>query len=160
MSFFAAVISSRSGQERRYSAHWHCSKKKAKPNIKAYQLADSGGFSLFVKPAGSKGRCWKYLVDRKQNLISFGVSHRSALPTRASCAMRPTRFPVRNKLTIDDQLLAKAVMLTEPGIEKSELIRKCVKALIRRQTARCLAARGGQAPDIELALLRPDETVT
>ena len=92
--------------------------------------------------------------------MSVGISHRSALPTRASCAMRPTRLPVRNTLTIDDQLLAKAVVLTEPGIEKSELIRKCVKAFIRRQTASCLAAMGGQAPDIELAPLRPDETVT
>jgi Arc/MetJ family transcription regulator len=57
---------------------------------------------------------------------------------------------MRATLTIDDALFAKAVALAEPGIEKSELVRECVKALIQRQTARRLAALGGQAPDIEL----------
>jgi len=58
---------------------------------------------------------------------------------------------MRTTLTIDDQLFAKALALADPGIEKSELIRECVKAFIQRQTARRLAALGGQAPDIELA---------
>ena len=58
---------------------------------------------------------------------------------------------MRTTLTIDDQLFAKAVALADPGIEKSELIRECVKAFIQRQTARRLAALGGQAPEIALA---------
>ena len=57
---------------------------------------------------------------------------------------------MRTTLTIDDQLFAKAVALADPGLEKSELIRECVKAFIQRQTARRLAALGGQAPEIEL----------
>lgn len=57
---------------------------------------------------------------------------------------------MRTTLTIDDHLFAKAVSLAEPGIEKSELLRLCVKAFIQGQTARRLAALGGQAPDIEL----------
>ena len=39
---------------------------------------------------------------------------------------------MRTTLTIDDQLFAKAVALPEPGVEKSELIRECVKAFIQR----------------------------
>jgi Arc/MetJ family transcription regulator len=64
---------------------------------------------------------------------------------------------MRTTLTIDDQLFAKAVALAEPGVEKSELIRECVKAFIQRQTARRLAALGGQAPDMELAPRRRED---
>ena len=58
---------------------------------------------------------------------------------------------MRTTLTIDDELFAKAVALAEPGMAKSELFKECVKAFIQRQTARRLAALGGQVPDIELA---------
>lgn len=64
---------------------------------------------------------------------------------------------MRTTLTIDDNLFAKAVSLAKPGIEKSELLRECVKAFIRGQTARRLAALGGQAPDIEIAPRRREE---
>jgi len=67
---------------------------------------------------------------------------------------------MRTTLTIDDQLFARAVSLAEPGIEKSELLRECVKAFIQRQTARRLAALGGQAPDIELVPRRREEAIT
>jgi len=64
---------------------------------------------------------------------------------------------VRTTLTIDDELFARAVALAEPGIERSELLKECVKAFIQRQTARRLAALGGQVPDIELAPRRREE---
>ncbi len=64
---------------------------------------------------------------------------------------------MRTTLTIDDQLFAKAVALAEPGLEKSELIRECVKAFIQRQAARRLAALGGQVPDIELVPRRRED---
>ena len=64
---------------------------------------------------------------------------------------------MRTTLTIDDELFARAVALAEPGVEKSELIRECVKAFIQRQTARRLAALGGQAPDVELAPRRHED---
>ena len=67
---------------------------------------------------------------------------------------------MRATLTIDDQLFAKAASLAEPGLEKSELIRECVKAFIQRQTARRLAALGGQAPDAELVPRRREEANT
>ena len=62
-------------------------------------------------------------------------------------------------LTIDDLRFATAVALAEPGIEKSELIRECVKAFIQRPTARRLAALGGQAPDVELVTRRREDTL-
>ena len=67
---------------------------------------------------------------------------------------------MRTTLTIDDELFAKAVSLAAPGIEKAELLKECVKAFIQQQTARRLAALGGQAPDIDLAPRRRDETPT
>lgn len=64
---------------------------------------------------------------------------------------------MRTTLTIDDQLYAKALSLAEPGMEKSELLKECVKAFIQRQTARRLAALGGQVPDMELVPRRREE---
>ena len=64
---------------------------------------------------------------------------------------------MRTTLTIDDELFAKALALAAPGVEKSELIRECVKAFIQRQTARRLAALGGLAPDMEIAPRRREE---
>jgi len=65
---------------------------------------------------------------------------------------------LRTTLTIDDELFSRAVALAEPGIERSELLKECVKAFIQRQTARRLAALGGQVPDMELAPRRREET--
>ncbi len=65
---------------------------------------------------------------------------------------------MRTTLTIDDQLFHKAMSLAPPNLEKSELIRECVKAFIQQQTARRLAALGGQAPEIELAPRSREET--
>lgn len=64
---------------------------------------------------------------------------------------------MRTTLTIDDDLYAKAVSLAEPGMEKSELLKECVKAFVQRQTARRLAALGGQMPDVELVPRRREE---
>ena len=66
---------------------------------------------------------------------------------------------MRTTLTIDDALFSKALSLAEPGMEKSELIKECVKAFIQRQAARRLAAMGGQIPDIELASRRREEPI-
>ncbi len=64
---------------------------------------------------------------------------------------------MRTTLTIDDELFAKAVALAEPGMERSELLKECVRAFIQRQTARRLAALGGQVPGMELAPRRREE---
>lgn len=64
---------------------------------------------------------------------------------------------MRTTITIDDQLFAQAVQLAVPGIEKSELLRECVKAFIQREAARRLAALGGQESDIELVPRRREK---
>jgi hypothetical protein len=66
---------------------------------------------------------------------------------------------MRTTLTIDDALYSKALSLAEPGMEKSELIKECVKAFIQRQAARRLAALGGQIPNIELASRGREEPI-
>jgi hypothetical protein len=64
---------------------------------------------------------------------------------------------MRTTLTIDDELFAKAMSLAEPGTEKSELLKECVKAFIQQQTARRLAALGGRVPEIDAAPRRRQE---
>lgn len=64
---------------------------------------------------------------------------------------------MRTTLTIDDELFAKAVALAEPGMDKADLLKECVRAFIQRQTARRLAALGGQIPDMELTPRRRED---
>lgn len=64
---------------------------------------------------------------------------------------------MRITLTIDDALLEEALALADSGIEKPELIQECVKAFIRQQVSRRLAALGGQSPDMALAPRRRPE---
>ena len=58
---------------------------------------------------------------------------------------------MRTTVTIDDDLFEEAMSLAEPGMERSELLRECVKAFIRQQASRRLAALGGAIPEMELA---------
>lgn len=64
---------------------------------------------------------------------------------------------MRTTITIDDELFAEAAALAEPGMEKSELLRECVKAFIQREAARRLAALGGKAPEVQAAPRRRSE---
>ena len=65
---------------------------------------------------------------------------------------------MRTTMTLDDGLYAEAQALADPGMDKAELLRECVKAFIQRQTARRLAALGGQVPEIEaVPRRRPDD---
>ena len=47
--------------------------KTAKPKEKAYKLTDSGGLFLLVNPNGSRWWRFRYRIDGKEKLISFGV---------------------------------------------------------------------------------------
>lgn len=49
--------------------------------------------------------------------------------------------------------------LAEPGLDKSEILRECVKAYIHLESSRRLAALGGKAPDIKLAPRRRELAV-
>ena len=56
---------------------------------------------------------------------------------------------MRTTITLDDDLLARASMLT--GItDRTPLIRESLKAIIARESARRLALLGGSMPDLEL----------
>ena len=63
---------------------------------------------------------------------------------------------MRTTITIDDDLLARASMLT--GItDRTPLIRESLKAIIARESARRLALLGGSMPDFEVPpRRRPD----
>ena len=64
---------------------------------------------------------------------------------------------MRTTITIDDDLFDQALALADPGVEKSELIRECVRTFIQIQTARRLAALGGGIPDMELPPRRRED---
>ena len=55
---------------------------------------------------------------------------------------------MRTTLNIDDQLFEEAVRLT--GVkEKTALLRESLKALIQRESARCLSQLGGCEPKLD-----------
>ena len=63
---------------------------------------------------------------------------------------------MRTTITLDDDLLARASMLT--GItDRTPLIRESLKAIIARESARRLALLGGSMPDLELTPRRRPE---
>jgi Arc/MetJ family transcription regulator len=57
---------------------------------------------------------------------------------------------MRITLTLDDELVAKALALT--GLkQKSSLVREALKALVERESARRLARLGGSEPEMDSA---------
>ena len=63
---------------------------------------------------------------------------------------------MRTPITFDDDLLARASMLT--GItDRTLLIRESLKAIIARESARKLVLLGGSMPDLELPPRRRPE---
>ena len=57
---------------------------------------------------------------------------------------------MRTTITIDDELFEKALGLAEPGQDKNDLVRECVRTFVRVQAARRLAALGGEVPEMRL----------
>jgi Arc/MetJ family transcription regulator len=55
---------------------------------------------------------------------------------------------MRTTVTLDDDLLAKAVKLTG-GLDRSTVLREGLKALIQRESAARLAELGGTQPGLE-----------
>jgi hypothetical protein len=56
---------------------------------------------------------------------------------------------MRTTVTIEDALYEKAVGLIDPGTDKADIFREAMKAFVRVQSAKRLAARGGAAPAME-----------
>ncbi len=57
---------------------------------------------------------------------------------------------MRTTVVLDDELLAKAMALTDLS-ERSALLREALKALIERESAIRLARLGGSEPDLVAA---------
>ena len=53
---------------------------------------------------------------------------------------------MRTTITIDDELIRKAVEVAEPGMDKAEIVREAMRVFVRVQSGRRLAALGGTAP--------------
>jgi integrase len=47
-------------------------RQKARPQVKAFKLGDSGGLYLYVTPQGGRLWRWKYRHDGKEKVMSFG----------------------------------------------------------------------------------------
>lgn len=55
---------------------------------------------------------------------------------------------MQTTLTLDDALFEEALALAEPGTDMTELLREAVRTFVRVQSAKRLAALGGQAPQM------------
>ncbi len=53
---------------------------------------------------------------------------------------------MRTTVTVDDELVERALALADPGMPRSALFREALKAFVRQQSARRLAALAGRAP--------------
>jgi Arc/MetJ family transcription regulator len=63
-------------------------------------------------------------------------------------SMHQLENPMRTTVTLDDDLLAKAMKLTR-GLDRSTVLREGLKALIERESAMRLAKLGGTQPQLE-----------
>ena len=63
---------------------------------------------------------------------------------------------MRTTITIDDDLLAKAMKLTGP-LDRSTMVREGLKALIERESAKRLARLGGTQPALKAVRRRRQE---
>jgi hypothetical protein len=64
---------------------------------------------------------------------------------------------MRTTVTVEDELVERALALAEPGMPRNALFREALLAFIRQQAARRLAALAGQAPEMaEIPRPRPE----
>jgi len=54
---------------------------------------------------------------------------------------------MRTTVTIDDTLYAQALEMADPDMDKSDLFREAIKAFVRLQAGKRLAALGGSQPE-------------
>jgi Arc/MetJ family transcription regulator len=55
---------------------------------------------------------------------------------------------MRTTVTIDDALYQQALEVADPDMDKAELFREAIRAFIRVQAGKRLAALGGEAPEM------------
>ncbi|MBP7661255.1 MAG: type II toxin-antitoxin system VapB family antitoxin [Burkholderiaceae bacterium] len=56
---------------------------------------------------------------------------------------------MRTTVTIDDELYQRALEVADPDMDKSDLFREAIKTFVRLQSAKRLAALGGNAPGMK-----------
>lgn len=56
---------------------------------------------------------------------------------------------MRTTITIDDELFRKAVEVADPGMDKADIVREAIRAFVRIQSGKRLAALGGTAPRMQ-----------
>ena len=56
---------------------------------------------------------------------------------------------MRTTVTIDDDLYQTGLDLADPGMDKADLFREAMTVFVRVQSAKRLAALGGQAPQMK-----------
>jgi hypothetical protein len=62
---------------------------------------------------------------------------------------------MRTTVTLDDEIYDKALAVADPEMDKADLFREAVKAFIRVQSGKRLAALGGRAPAMKPIPRRP-----
>jgi len=55
---------------------------------------------------------------------------------------------MRTTITIDDELFNSAIEVSDPTMNKAEVIREALKAYVHLEASRRLAALGGSDPDM------------
>lgn len=93
--------------------------KTAKPKEKAFKLTDDGGLFLLVNPNGSRWWRFRYRIDGKEKLISFGV-----YPEVSLKEAREKRDKARKMLRdgIDPSQAKKAQKASDSGADSFETI--------------------------------------
>jgi Arc/MetJ family transcription regulator len=64
---------------------------------------------------------------------------------------------MRTTVTIDDALYDKALEMSDPHMDKSDLFREAIKTFVRVQAAKRLAALGGTMPEMQEVQRRREE---
>ena len=63
---------------------------------------------------------------------------------------------MRTTITIDDELIAKAIRLTGP-LDRSAMVSEALRALIERESAKRLARLGGSQPALKVPPRRREQ---
>lgn len=66
---------------------------------------------------------------------------------------------MRTTVTIDDELYALALEMSDPAMDKAYLFREAIKTYVRVQAAKRLTALGGSQPEMQAIPRRRDELV-
>nr|WP_145548969.1 type II toxin-antitoxin system VapB family antitoxin [Variovorax boronicumulans] len=67
---------------------------------------------------------------------------------------------MRTTVTLDDDLYEQALELSDPTMDKADLFREAMRTFVRVQSAKRLAALGGQAPKMPQVPRRRGESTT